>query len=99
MSASHWPITPAPASSPGISSWPPSSTPTARRSGIQANVTLVPTSSGLEAVASTVTQLYHVAPIPGQWELVLDWSNPVVGDELNDRIHGCGRLQPGERQQ
>ena len=89
MSASPWPITPAPAWSPEISSWPPSSTPTARRSGIQAISRWYPRAAGWRPVASTVTQLYHVAPIPGQWELVLDWSNPVVGDELADPFTGA----------
>ena len=62
--------------------------PNGQTVGYSSNVALVPTSSGLEAVASTVPQLYHVAPIPGQWEVVLDWSNPVVGDELVDPFSG-----------
>ncbi len=62
--------------------------PNGQTVGYSSNFTLEPTSSGLEAVASTFTQLYHVAPIPGQWEVVLGWSNPVVGDELEDPFSG-----------
>ncbi len=62
--------------------------PNGQTVGYSSDVTLEPTSSGSEAVASQFTQLYHVAPIPGQWELVLEWLNPVVGDELNDAFTG-----------
>jgi hypothetical protein len=62
--------------------------PDGQNVGYSSNVTFVPTSAGLTPVVSPVTQLYHVAPIPGQWELLMYWYNPVVGDELQDPFTG-----------
>ncbi|HTW09920.1 MAG TPA: S8 family serine peptidase [Acidimicrobiales bacterium] len=62
--------------------------PNGQNVGYSSNITYVPTSGGLEPVVSPVTQLYHVAPIPGQWELLVYWYNPVVGDELQDPFTG-----------
>jgi len=62
--------------------------PNGQNVGYSSNITFVPTSAGLEPVVSPVTQLYHVAPIPGQWELLMYWYNPVVGDELQDPFTG-----------
>jgi subtilisin family serine protease len=62
--------------------------PNGQTVGYSSNFTLEPTSSGLQSVVSRFTQIYHVAPIPGQWEIVLYWYNPVVGDELNDTFTG-----------
>jgi hypothetical protein len=57
--------------------------------GYSSNVTLEPSPSGLEGVAGLYTQIYHVDPIPGQWELLLDWENPVSGAELTDPFTGA----------
>ena len=62
--------------------------PNGQTVGYSSDFTLEPTSGGLETAVSPFTQLYHVAPIPGQWQLVLFWSNPVVGDELSDPFTG-----------
>ena len=62
--------------------------PNGQTVGYSSDFTLEPTSSGFQTAASPFTQLYHVAPIPGQWQLVLFWSNPVVGDELSDPFTG-----------
>ena len=62
--------------------------PNGQTVGYSSDYTLEPTSSGFQTAASPFTQLYHVAPIPGQWQLVLFWSNPVVGDELSDPFTG-----------
>ena len=64
-------------------------TPTARRSATQPTSRSNQQTVGLQtAVHRRFTQLYHVAPLPGQWELVLGWQNPVVGDELDDAFTG-----------
>jgi subtilisin family serine protease len=62
--------------------------PNGQTVGYSTNFTLEPTTGGLEPAASQFTQIYHVDPIPGQWELILAWQNPVVGDELNDAFTG-----------
>jgi subtilisin family serine protease len=62
--------------------------PNGQTVGYSSNITFVPTSGGLVPEVSPVTQLYHVAPIPGQWELLVYWYNPVVGDELQDPFTG-----------
>jgi hypothetical protein len=33
-------------------------------------------------------EIYHRAPEPGQWKLVLDWQQPVTGDELQEPFTG-----------
>ena len=63
--------------------------PNGQTVGYSSNYTLEPSGSSLVPAASLYTQLYHVAPIPGQWELVLFWANPVVGDELSDPFTGA----------
>ena len=62
--------------------------PNGQTVGYSSDFTLEPSSSGLQTAVTPFTQLYHVAPIPGQWQLVLFWSNPVVGDELSDPFTG-----------
>jgi len=57
--------------------------------GYSSNVTLEPSGGALVPVAGLFTQLYHVDPIPGQWELVLYWYNPVSGAELSDPFTGA----------
>ena len=62
--------------------------PNGQTVGYSTNFTLEPTNGGLQTAVSQFTQIYHVTPLPGQWELVLGWQNPVVGDELNDAFTG-----------
>ena len=38
--------------------------------------------------ATRYTQIYHVAPEAGQWTLVLNWANPVSGNELQEPFTG-----------
>ena len=72
--------------------------PNGQTVGYSSDVTLEPTSAGLEPATSLYTQVYHVAPIPGQWKLVLYWFNPVVGRRAQRRVHRVGPVQPGEGQ-
>jgi hypothetical protein len=44
--------------------------------------------SGNQTATRWVT-MYHVAPQPGPWRLVLDWVNPVTGNELNEPFSGA----------
>ena len=62
--------------------------PNGQTVGYSSDVTLEPTSAGLEPATSLYTQVYHVAPVPGQWSLDVFWYNPVVGDELDDPFTG-----------
>ncbi len=64
--------------------------PNGQTVGYSTNVTLEPTPGGLEAVASQFTQIYHVAPIAGQWELVLNWIEPCGGSRARG-FHSLGR--------
>jgi len=62
--------------------------PNGQTVGYSSDFTLRPTSGGLQPAASRFTEIYHRAPIPGRWEIVLFWTNPVVGDELSDAFTG-----------
>jgi hypothetical protein len=42
-------------------------------------------------VATRYVNLYHLAPVAGQYSLVLDWANPVNGTELNEPFIGAIR--------
>jgi hypothetical protein len=57
--------------------------------GYSSNYTYVLTSGGLSPGATLYTDIYHVAPEPGAWELVLAWQNPVTGDELAEPFTGA----------
>ncbi|HLI51073.1 MAG TPA: S8 family serine peptidase, partial [Thermomicrobiaceae bacterium] len=37
-------------------------------------------------------ETYHLAPEPGQWSVVLDWANPVVGNHLQITFKGAIRF-------
>lgn len=60
------------------------------------NYTFVPSGSsaepkaayGLVPGATPYLQMYAVAPQAGQWELVLQWTNPVTGNELTEPFSG-----------
>jgi hypothetical protein len=61
--------------------------------GYSSNFTVEPsaTSCPLEFGAGQATQyaqIYHVAPEAGQWSLLLNWSNPVSGNELQEPFTG-----------
>ena len=57
--------------------------------GYSSNYTFVPHDGSLAPGATEDAQLYHVAPEAGQWELILDWQNPVTGDELAEPFTGA----------
>jgi hypothetical protein len=40
--------------------------------------------------------MYHVAPQAGQWELILEWENPVTGNELTEPFSGAIRFDQVE---
>lgn len=64
------------------------------------NYTVMPTGSSFSPKASYTLapastpflELYAVAPMPGQWSVVLDWANPVSGNEINERFTGSIRF-------
>ncbi|HWH12566.1 MAG TPA: S8 family serine peptidase [Solirubrobacteraceae bacterium] len=39
-------------------------------------------------VPTSTVDLYHVAPTPGRWSLILQWENPVSGSELAEPFTG-----------
>jgi hypothetical protein len=45
-----------------------------------------------EVVFSPLVDLYHVAPQPGQWHVLLQWMNPVTGLELSAPFSGTIRF-------
>jgi hypothetical protein len=61
--------------------------------GYSSNYTVVPKSATKLGPGSTrFLQMYNVAPEPGQWELVLQWVNPVTGNELSEPFSGAIRF-------
>jgi hypothetical protein len=61
--------------------------------GYSSNFTIKPsaTSCPIEFGAGQATQyaqIYHVAPEAGQWSLILNWANPVSGNELQEPFTG-----------
>ena len=56
--------------------------------GYSSNYTYLLGASGLSPGATLYTDIYHVAPEPGMWELILAWQNPVTGDELQEPFTG-----------
>ena len=63
--------------------------PNGQTVGYSSNYTLEPSGGGLAPAATQYTQIYHVAPLAGQWELVLFWANPVTGNELAEPFTGA----------
>ena len=65
--------------------------------GYSSNYTLVPSGSSFEPTAPAVLvpgttpylEMYHAAPQAGTWELVLQWENPVTGNELAEGFQGA----------
>ena len=43
-------------------------------------------------IATPYVSLYHVAPAAGRWRLVLEWTNPVTGSELDEPFTGAIRF-------
>ena len=43
-------------------------------------------------IATPDVSLYHVAPVAGRWRLILEWTNPVSGAELNEPFTGAIRF-------
>jgi len=70
--------------------------PGGQQLGYSGNYTFVPSGSsaepkaayGIVPGATPYVQMYVVAPQAGQWELVLQWTNPVTGNELTEPFSG-----------
>ena len=70
--------------------------PDGQQIGYSGNYTFVPSGSSAEPKAAyslvpgatPYLQMYAVAPQAGQWELVLQWTNPVTGNELTEPFSG-----------
>jgi subtilisin family serine protease len=70
--------------------------PGGQQLGYSGNYTFVPSGSsaepkaayGLVPGATPYVQMYAVAPQAGEWELVLQWTNPVTGNELTEPFSG-----------
>ena len=70
--------------------------PGGQQIGYSGNYTFVPSGSSAEPKAAyslvpgatPYLQMYAVAPQAGQWELVLQWTNPVTGNELTEPFSG-----------
>jgi hypothetical protein len=61
--------------------------------GYTSNYTAVPKSaSDLKPGSTRYLQTFAVGPPGGEWELVLDWENPVTGKELTEDFSGAIRF-------
>ncbi|MGP8207829.1 MAG: S8 family serine peptidase [Acidimicrobiales bacterium] len=61
--------------------------------GYSSNYTVVPKSTSRLVPGSTrYFETFAVAPQAGEWELVLEWENPVTGDELTEPFSGAIRF-------
>lgn len=72
--------------------------PDGQQVGYSGNYTFVSSGSSAEPKAATYrlvpgptpyVEMYTVAPQAGQWELVLQWVNPVTGNELTEPFSGA----------
>ncbi|HET9059279.1 MAG TPA: S8 family serine peptidase [Acidimicrobiales bacterium] len=63
--------------------------PNGQTVGYSSNYTLVPGATGLQPGSTQFLQLYHAGPIPGEWHLILEWENPVTGNELSEPFLGA----------
>jgi hypothetical protein len=65
--------------------------------GYSSNYTVVPKSTTHLVPGSTrYFQTFAVAPQAGEWELVLEWENPVTGNELTEPFSGAIRFNQVE---
>jgi hypothetical protein len=61
--------------------------------GYTSNYTEVPKAAAhLKPGSTRYLQTFAVAPPAGEWELVLDWENPVTGKELTENFSGAVRF-------
>jgi hypothetical protein len=56
------------------------------------NYSYEPSGGTFVPAATQYLDVYHVAPDPGQWELLLDWQQPVTGNELDEPFTGAIRF-------
>jgi hypothetical protein len=71
--------------------------PDGQTAGYSSNYTAVPKNgSRLVAGSTRYLEVYHVAPQAGLWQLVLDWQNPVTGNELAEPFSGAIRFDQVE---
>jgi hypothetical protein len=65
--------------------------------GYSSNYTEVPKStSDLKPGSTRYLQTFAVGPPAGEWELVLDWENPVTGKELTEDFSGAIRFNQAQ---
>ena len=65
--------------------------------GYSSNYTEVPKSaSDLKPGSTRYLQTFAVGPPGGEWELVLDWENPVTGKELTEDFSGAIRFNQAQ---
>jgi hypothetical protein len=67
--------------------------PAGQTVGYSSNYTVVPKSTSRFVPGSTrYLQTFAVSPQAGEWELVLEWENPVTGNELTEPFSGAIRF-------
>ncbi len=67
--------------------------PSGQTVGYSSNYTVVPKSTSHLVPGSTrYLQTFAVSPQAGEWELVLEWENPVTGNELTEPFSGAIRF-------
>jgi hypothetical protein len=59
------------------------------------NYLAVPTTSGLGFTPGLTMSLSTINPLPGRWTLIVDFSQPVVGNELSDPFSGHLQFSSG----
>lgn len=58
---------------------------------IDPNGTNCPSEQGV-GQSTKFVETYHRSPVAGQWSLILEWANPVVGNALQDTFTGAIRF-------